>query len=322
MADYKDIKGGTVQNFAGDPPAPINGQLWYDSTAIAFQYYSSNPTGAWAAGNNINTARRQAAAAGIQTSALIFGGYSDAKQDITESYNGSTWTEVADLNVAKSLLSSAGATNTAALSFGGVIPPNAAGATTELWNGTSWTEVNDLNTARRSTPGAGTSTAALHIGGGPPAADEVELYNGTSWAEQSDLNTGRWVNATAGISTSALNFGGEPGSGYTAATESYNGSTWTEVADLITDRSGLGGCGANNTAALAFGGSDGSTLGVHEKWNGTSWAEVADLNTARNSVQGAGTTAAGLAASGYVTAASASTEEWNEPVTATETITD
>ena len=24
MADYKDIHGGTVQNFAGDPPAPIN----------------------------------------------------------------------------------------------------------------------------------------------------------------------------------------------------------------------------------------------------------------------------------------------------------
>ena len=85
MADYKDIKGGTIQNFAGDPPAPINGQLWYDSTAIAFQYYSSNPTGARAAGNNKNTARRQAAAAGIQTSALIFGGYSDAKQEITVS---------------------------------------------------------------------------------------------------------------------------------------------------------------------------------------------------------------------------------------------
>ena len=33
MADYKDIKGGTIQNFAGDPPAPINGQVWYDSTA-------------------------------------------------------------------------------------------------------------------------------------------------------------------------------------------------------------------------------------------------------------------------------------------------
>ena len=27
MADYKDIHGGTVQNFAGDPPAPINGQI-------------------------------------------------------------------------------------------------------------------------------------------------------------------------------------------------------------------------------------------------------------------------------------------------------
>ena len=40
MADYIDIKGGTVQNVAGDPPAPIAGQVWYDSTAIAFQYLS------------------------------------------------------------------------------------------------------------------------------------------------------------------------------------------------------------------------------------------------------------------------------------------
>jgi hypothetical protein len=37
-------------------------------------------------------------------------------------------------------------TNTAALAFGGNIPPT-TGAT-ETWNGTNWTEVNDLNTAR------------------------------------------------------------------------------------------------------------------------------------------------------------------------------
>jgi len=45
MADYKDIKGGTIQNFAGDPPAPINGQVWYDSTNVTFQYQSVSTAG-------------------------------------------------------------------------------------------------------------------------------------------------------------------------------------------------------------------------------------------------------------------------------------
>ena len=320
MADYKTLHGTNIDSVSSDPSNPINGQVWYNSTSDVIKGFTSNPTGAWAAGNNMNTARRQAAGAGIQTSALVFGGYTTAKQDICESYNGTNWTEIADLNVAKSLLSGAGASNTAALAFGGVIPPNAAGATTELWNNTSWTEVNDLTTARRSTNGTGTSTAALHVGGYDGGAkDETELYNGTSWTEQADLNTGRWVHALAGTSTSALAFGGQPGSGVTGDTESWNGTSWTELAgDLNTDRSNHGGLGANNTAALAFGGTD-SGSAINEKWNGTSWSEVGNLNTARYGVKGGGTTTAGVAFSGYATAASASTEEWNEPIEATVT---
>ena len=47
---------------------------------------------------------------------------------------------------------------------------------------------------------------------------------------------------------------------------------------------------------------------------------MAKLNTARYGVKGAGTATAGLAFSGYDTAASASTEEWNEPVEATKSV--
>ena len=99
MADYKDIKGGTIQNFAGDPPAPIAGQVWYDSAAIAFQYMSSNPAGSWATGNSLNTARLAFTGTGIQTAALAVAGYTGtANLALVESYNGSTWTEVGDLN--------------------------------------------------------------------------------------------------------------------------------------------------------------------------------------------------------------------------------
>ena len=277
MADYKGIHGGKVQNFSTNPPAPIAGQVWYNETTATINYFSSNPTGSWAAGNNMNTARRQIAGAGIQTSALVFGGYSTAKEDKAESYNGTNWTEVGDLNTERSLLAGCGASNTSALAFGGLLAP-------------------------------------------PEAVDETESWNGTSWTEVADLNTGRWVLAAAGISTSALAFGGQPGSGITGDTESWNGSTWTEVANLNTDRSNHGGLGANNTAVLCFGGTDELTAAT-EKWNGTSWAEVNDLNTARaGTLRGAGTTTAGLAFGGYTTAASASTEEWNEPVEATKSV--
>ena len=59
MADYKGIKGGKVQNFSTNPPAPILGQVWYNETTRTINYFSSNPVGSWASSGNINTARPQ-----------------------------------------------------------------------------------------------------------------------------------------------------------------------------------------------------------------------------------------------------------------------
>ena len=53
---------------------------------------------------------------------------------ITESWNGSAWTEVADLNTARYGTGAAG-TTTAALAFGGATPTIVA--STEEWSGTS-----------------------------------------------------------------------------------------------------------------------------------------------------------------------------------------
>ena len=61
-------------------------------------------------------------------------------QAATELWNGTNWTEVNDLNTARSTVGMH-AVSTAALAFGG----SPAIAITELWNGTNWTEVNDLN---------------------------------------------------------------------------------------------------------------------------------------------------------------------------------
>mgnify|MGYP005819308773 CR=1 FL=1 len=128
MSNYKDIHGTTVRNSAGDLSGAATGELFYDSTNRNFSYKFPNVTtsGAWASGGNLNTGRKRGAAssAGTQTASLFFGGQSDppaTNRAFTESYNGSSWTEVNDLNLARDALAGAG-TTTAALAFGGRTP--------------------------------------------------------------------------------------------------------------------------------------------------------------------------------------------------------
>ena len=81
--------------------------------------------------NNLNTARREMGGTGSSTAGLVFGG-GPPEVAITESWNGTNWTEVADLGTARWGSSGAG-TTTAGLAFGG----NASGTitnATEEWN--------------------------------------------------------------------------------------------------------------------------------------------------------------------------------------------
>ena len=82
-----------------------------------------------------------------------------------ESWNGSSWTEVAEINTARAQGGSSGeGTNTSTIYFGGEPPQR---ANTELWNGSSWTEIADLGTARTGVGGGGVATSAIAIGGNP-----------------------------------------------------------------------------------------------------------------------------------------------------------
>ena len=142
MATYKGIQGYSVQNLSSDPTvADVVGQLWYNSGSGKFKV-AVQAAGTWSAGGAIGTTRYSQAGAGVATAGLIFGGGPPIRA-LTESYNGTAWTEVNDLNTTRQLQGGMG-TQTAALSIGGSQPP--ASAITEQWDGTSWTEVNDLNT--------------------------------------------------------------------------------------------------------------------------------------------------------------------------------
>ena len=176
MTTYKDIHGTKVEVRDDDPANPVNGQVWYNSGTLKGHKVST--VGAWATAANMNTSRYSGAAAGATgTAALAFGGsIGPASTDTvnTETWNGSAWTEVNDLNTGVKDMAGAGYnSNTSGLKFGGA---NDSGTTgnTEEWNGTSWAEVNNLNTARNGVAGAGTKSSALVFGADPSAVTAEE----------------------------------------------------------------------------------------------------------------------------------------------------
>jgi hypothetical protein len=78
-----------------------------------------------------------------------------AQNGLTESWNGTAWTEVNDLNTNRRQGGGGFGIATSGLAFGGETPGAASVANTESWNGTSWTTENALSTARRAVGAAG-----------------------------------------------------------------------------------------------------------------------------------------------------------------------
>ena len=98
-------------------------------------------------------------------------------RNATESWNGTNWTTVNNLNTGRQDLGGSGASNTAVIAFGGQLPSGPTGLT-ESWNGTNWTETSDLNTARQYLAGCGTQGASVTFGGeSPPNTAATEEFN-------------------------------------------------------------------------------------------------------------------------------------------------
>ena len=168
MADYKDIVGTAVRNNAGNLSLDQQDQIFYDSTNVDFKYQFAATTAAWRTQASMNTGRIyfDGSDLGTATATLVAGGEIPALTANTETWNGSSWTEVNDLNTARSSHGGAGI-YTAALMFGGSSPPQVK--ITESWNGSSWTEVADLNAVGASGGAGGTYTSALYYGGERPS---------------------------------------------------------------------------------------------------------------------------------------------------------
>jgi len=319
MATYKEIRGANIEVLASDPSNPVEGQIWYNSTTNVLKGETKTASAGWSTGGTMNSARFVLGGGGSQTAAIAFGGVRytppPVSQASTELYDGTSWTEVNDLNTARERCSSAATTNTASLCIAGVVYPGASTSNkTENWNGTNWTEVNNTNSSEGGRFGFGTPSAAVIAGGGMSGMDVTETWNGTNWSTSPQtLNTGRKDNegGSSGTSTAGMVAGGNNGATY-AQTEQWNGSAWTEVNDLNTARSGMMLSGTT-TAAIAAGGTPNPTASATESWNGTNWTTTTSLPAQKRNggASRTGGTTAALVFGGYYTAQQATTFEWN-----------
>ena len=311
------------------------GQVWYNTTSTVLKGFAAAvSTGAWASGADLNIGRAYMCGAGTtQNTALVSGGQAPAPQggktDITETYNGSAWTEVGDLLAVHTGAMGAG-TQTAAFCAGGFQPGDIANM--EIWDGTSWTEVNNINTARRFGGGAGTTTSGLVFSGGAttgpttPHNDLTESWDGTCWTEVADLANAHQTNVggLGTLGTAALCIGGyKSPAAATAFVEEWNGTAWSELTAIGTAGYYIAGNGTT-TSALCYGGgtSAPTILAKTQFWNGSAWAELTDLGTARYSASGSHNSPSSEATcAGGNPAFMVTTEEWTATGKAIQTFT-
>jgi hypothetical protein len=317
MADYKNIKGFNIQYLDSDPPNPIEGQMWFNSTTQTLKgaEVGGVPVGTWSSGGSLNTARyRMMGGAGIQTAGLVVGGYSTALSSAVESYNGTSWTTSTSFPITAADIGMTG-TATASLAMGGNDSSNNTDGVYNF-NGSSWTSTTSLPTIGARIQAIGTQTAALAVGGEAPPSqaytNRTLEFDGSTWTTGGTYDTVLANGGCSGPSTAAFSFGGYTPSASTQAAQ-YNGTSWTETTSLNTARGEamFSGSGTQTSSMISQGGDPYTTL-VTEAWNGTAWTEIADIASGRSAGGSFGTTSAMVVAGGTPPTTTA-TEEWTAP---------
>ena len=134
-----------------------------------------------------------AGSGGSNTDSLVFGGdvnpTSPRFAAQTEKWDGSSWTEVNDLNTGRLNIGGAGVSSSQAIAFGGATTPNSENET-ETWNGTSWTEQSELGTASRymGNDSNGGAANAICFGGSSTGPSQNETTT-QEWTASATLST-------------------------------------------------------------------------------------------------------------------------------------
>ena len=179
---------------------------------------------------------------GTSTSGLVYAGDEGAsnKSALTESWDGTNWTEVADLNTGRSYAAGSGTSNSSALLISGFnwTPSLGGSPLVEQYNGSSWTEVGDVNTGRGRIAASnfGGVSTTIAFGGSPNNSTLIssnELWDGSSWTETTDLSSAKWAHFGSGTGTNALASGGaNPTSSRLATTEEWTVAATTQKATV------------------------------------------------------------------------------------------
>ena len=212
----------------------------------------------------------------VNAAHAIGGNAINTPQDLSEEYNGSSWSEGGELPAANTGGGTSGTVN-AGLYFGGF----PQGAQTYTYNGSNFSETTDLpGSSAANTVGAGSNqgSALAMLGTGANSLNDAYEWNGSNWSEISAIGTNRGRNQGGGESSeAALVVGGDdtPTCVKTNQTEIWNGSSWSDVASTSQ---------AHRYNSFAGTTNDGIVMGAltspgaqSEVWDGTAWTQTSDL---------------------------------------------
>jgi hypothetical protein len=239
-------------------------------------------------------------ASGIKTAGLVFGGMNQTSNPVspytyasTETFDGSSWSEVNDLIAAGRGIGGSG-TSTATVAFGGHPTRNQY---TEEWNGTNWSEVNDMirsDFACQAADIGQSSEAAIAAGSCTTRTQNDsaglcnEEWNGTNWATAGALiHQASQTGGGAGTANAGMTAGGFILPGYPGAhrcTQLWNGVNWSESEAALPPSNfrGIlyGWGGSQNDAIITSGCSyQGGLFDTSYCYNGISWSAGSGVGT-------------------------------------------
>ena len=271
----------------------------------------------FSSGGNTNVAgQARSPASGTQTASTIVGanqGPPSWYSNVTEHYNGSSWTNGGNYPTDAGYLINEGTETATIAAFNGYytgssfLVPQASNE----YNGSSWTAGNSYAGSARYGVGAfGTQTAALAACGSIVPADsqvQSDIYDGTNWTSGPNAVNERQRTCGTGILTAGIIGAGyantpSPSSvNYANASniEEYDGSSFSNSGAVLFNQAWQQGVFGTSTSAIFFGGNNAPAgITAANEFNGTICITAPNMANQRAGGGGGGTTTAGLACSG------------------------
>ena len=216
----------------------------------------------WSEANDLTSGTRSANTIALtgDASAGLFFGHCGAPSP-TEEWNGTNWTEVADIPDSTSTGAGAGGESSESAIWVGYFPGTTRG---NKWDGTSWSETNNTTIFRFDAGSTGTRDNFMLAGGANPFCDTrtcTEIYNGTNWSEAAAMPIGTYEQYGMGQTNDAIFAGGRNisigGNTSINCSQTFDGSAWAIGPNMVTQRfadsggskySGPAAAGATNQA--------------------------------------------------------------------------